>query len=139
MIGPVVAFLVVQFPGTYAIEIEIPSPNRPELTSYVLICREKNRFVDELQIPNPGHNLASSEFLTEQSIAEEDEPQFTEMKQSGTEETRAGTSQESSRSSVLQEKHHSCEGEEVEQYSCLSIVQRNNALNKFCDDIDAQF
>ena len=39
MIGPVVAFLVVQLPGTYGIEIEIPSPNRPELTSWVLICR----------------------------------------------------------------------------------------------------
>ena len=45
--------------------------------------------MDELQIPNPGHNLASSEILTEQSAAEEDEPWFTEMKQSCIDQTRA--------------------------------------------------
>ena len=67
VIGTVVAFLVVQFPGTYGIDIEIPSPNRPELTSWVLICQGKDRFVDEKHIPDPGDNLASSELLTEQS------------------------------------------------------------------------
>ena len=62
---------VVQFVGTYGIDIEIPSTKSPEFTTWVLICRGKNRYVDELHIPNSGYNLASSELLTEQLIAEE--------------------------------------------------------------------
>ena len=64
VIGPVVAYHVVQFLGTHGIEIEIPSPNRAERTSWVMICQGKNRYVDELHIQNPEYNLASSEFLT---------------------------------------------------------------------------
>ena len=130
VIGPVVAFLVVQIPGTFGIEIEIPSPNRPELVSYVLICRRKNRFVNELHIPDPEHNLASSELLTEQLLAEEDEPWFTEMKQSCTEETRAKRVRNipdpvCHKKSIIPAKER-----KWKKYSCLSIVPRNNALNK---------
>ena len=49
----------------------------------------KNRFVDELHIPDPRNNLARSELLSEQAIAKEGGPCSTEMKQSSIEETRA--------------------------------------------------
>ena len=55
----------------------------------MVICRGKNRFVDELHIPDPRNNLTSSELLSEQAVANEGEPCSTEMKQSSIEETRA--------------------------------------------------
>ena len=64
----------VQLLGNHGLEVEIQSPNNPERTSWVVICRGKNRFVNELHIPDPGHNLASSEVLSEQAIAKEGEP-----------------------------------------------------------------
>ena len=45
----------------------------PNQTSWVVICRGKNRFVNELHVPDPGHNLTSSELLSEQAIAKEGE------------------------------------------------------------------
>ena len=63
MIRLVVAFQRVPIVGTSGIEIEIPSsPNRPEPTSWVMICRGKNRYVEELHIPNPECYLTSTEF-----------------------------------------------------------------------------
>ena len=72
----------------HGIEIEIPSPNRTERTSWVMICQGKKRYVDELHIPNPEYNLASSELLTQRSIAE-GAPCYIQLKQSSIEETRA--------------------------------------------------
>ena len=45
--------------------------------------------MDELHIPTPGYNLASSELLTEQLIAEESELCYIKLKKAGIEETRA--------------------------------------------------
>ena len=80
MIGPVVGVRVEQFLGNYGFEIESPSPNRPETTSWVVICKGKNRFVDELHVPDPKYNLTSSESLSEQAIAKEGELCSTGMK-----------------------------------------------------------
>ena len=82
-------------------------------------------------IPDPGHNLASSELLTEQSSAEEDDSWFTEMKQSYIEETRSERDRNLP-DPVCDEKSIILVKERKwKKYSCLSIVQRNNALNKF--------
>ena len=89
MIGPIVEVRVVQFLGNDGLEFEITSPNRPERTSLVVMCRGKNRFVDDLHIPDPRNNPTSSELLSEQAIAKESEPCSTEMKQCIIEETRA--------------------------------------------------
>ena len=77
-------------------------------TSWVVICRGKNRFVDELHIPDPRHNLTSSELLSEQAIAKQDEPCSTQMKQSSIEETRADSVKTFS-DSVLYERKCTCE------------------------------
>ena len=50
--------------------------------SWVVICRGKNRFADELHLQNPGHNLTSSELLSERAIAKEGELCSTELEQS---------------------------------------------------------
>ena len=39
-----------------------------------MICRGKNRYVDELHFRDPGHNPTSSELLLERSIAKGIEP-----------------------------------------------------------------
>ena len=80
VIGPVVGVRVEQFLGNHGLEIESPSPNRPETTSWVVICKGKNRFVDELHAPDPKYNLTSSESLSEQAIAREGELCSTGMK-----------------------------------------------------------
>ena len=69
VIGPVIEVHVAQLLDNHGLEIKIPSPNNPERTSWVVTCRGKNRFVNELHIPDPGHNLASSELLSEQALA----------------------------------------------------------------------
>ena len=55
----------------------------------VVICRGKNRYVDELHLRDPGHNPTSSELLLERSVAKESELCSTEMEQSSVEETHA--------------------------------------------------
>ena len=138
VIGKVVAFLVVQFPGTYGIDIEIPSPNRPELTSWVLICQGKDRFVGEKHHSRSRTYLASWELLTEESSAEEDEPWFTEKKQSYIEETRAERVRNLPDPSVVREKHPSCKGEEVEKVFLLIHRSKEQRSQQICDDIGAQ-
>ena len=53
-IGPVIQVYIVQFLGNYGLEIQIPSPTNPERKSWVVMCRGRNRFVDELHHRNPG-------------------------------------------------------------------------------------
>ena len=53
-----------------------------------MICRDMSQFVNELHIPDPGHNLTSSELLKEQAIAKESELCSAGPKPSSTEETR---------------------------------------------------
>ena len=82
-------FSSYNFLATMDLKLKFQSPNNPERTSWVVICRGKSRFVNEVHVPDPGHNLTSSELLSEQAIAKEGEPCCTEMEQSTTEETRA--------------------------------------------------
>ena len=63
VIGPVLELHSVLLHGKHGLEIKIPSPNDPNRTSWVVICRGNNRFVNELHIPNPEHNLTSTELL----------------------------------------------------------------------------
>ena len=69
IIGPVIEVHVVPVFGTHGLEIEIPSPNNPKRTSWVLICRGKSRFVDELHIPNVRHTLTIAELFSEHENA----------------------------------------------------------------------
>ena len=82
-------FHIVQFLGTHGIEIQIPSTTTPNRNSWVVICRWKNRHVDELHLRDPGHNPTSSELLLERCIAKENELCSTELEQSRIEETHA--------------------------------------------------
>ena len=68
-IGPPIQVHAVQFLGTHRIEIQIPSTTTPNRNSSVVVCRVKNRFVDELHLRDPGHNPTSSELFLERSIA----------------------------------------------------------------------
>ena len=104
VIGPVVEVHVVQLLGNHEIENFIQPPNNPERTSWVVICRGKNRFVDELHIPDPGHNL------TRFRIAKEGEPCSTELELSGTEKTRARPFRTSPDPVCFTKRHHTYEG-----------------------------
>ena len=46
LIGPVLQVHIIQFLGTSGIEIQIPSTTTQNRTSWVVICRGKNRYVD---------------------------------------------------------------------------------------------
>ena len=64
-IGPVLQVHIVRFLGTHGIEIPITSTTTPNRSSWVVICRRKNRYVDELRLRDPGHNPTSNESLLE--------------------------------------------------------------------------
>ena len=66
-----------------------PSTTTPDRTSWIVICRGRNRFVDELHVRDPGHNPTSIELLLERSIANESELCSAELEQSRIEETHA--------------------------------------------------
>ena len=55
VMGPVLQVLFFfKFLGTCGIEIQIPSTTTKERHFWVVICRGKNRFVDELPHQDPG-------------------------------------------------------------------------------------
>ena len=56
IIGPVLQVHTRQFLGTHGIEILTPSTATPDRNSWVVTCRGKNRFVDELHLRVPEHN-----------------------------------------------------------------------------------
>ena len=64
IIGPVIEVEIVKILERHGFEIAIPSPNDHVRTSYVVISREKSRFVDEVHIPNAVLR-SSAELLTE--------------------------------------------------------------------------
>ena len=66
-----------------------------------------------------------SEFLSEQAIAKEGEPCSAELE--------CETIQDSSLSSVPYERNDTYEGKEVEEYSCLSIIQREISFNRYLE------
>ena len=74
VIGPVIQVHIIQFLGTHGIAIQIPSTTTPNRTSWVVICRGKNRIVDELHLRDPGQKLARTELLVERSVAKEIDP-----------------------------------------------------------------
>ena len=78
VIGPVSQVHMLQFLDTHGSEIHSPSTTTPNRTSCVVICRRKNRYVDELHLRDPGHNATSSDLLLERTIARESEPCSTE-------------------------------------------------------------
>ena len=51
IIGPVIEVQIVKILDLYGLELAIPSLNDRERTSYVMLSRGKNRFVDEIHIP----------------------------------------------------------------------------------------
>ena len=63
LIGPVIEVHVVQVFGNHGLECDIPSPNNPKRTSWVVISSGKSRFVDEVHIPN-AELRSSAELLT---------------------------------------------------------------------------
>ena len=65
VIGPVIEAHIVKLRDKYGSEINIPSPNRPERTSWVVICRGSNKFVSKLHLQDPRHALPSPEWLKE--------------------------------------------------------------------------
>ena len=54
-------------------EIQILSATTKERNSWVVICRGKNRYVEELYLHDPDHNPTSSELLFERPVAKESE------------------------------------------------------------------
>ena len=71
-------------------EIQIPSTPTKERTSWVVISRGKNRYVEELHLNDPDNNPTSFELLLERSVAKERESCSTKMQQpSSIEETHA--------------------------------------------------
>ena len=75
LIGPVLQVHIIQFLGTR----QIPFTTTPDRNSWVVICRRKNRFVDELHLRDPGHNPTSEELLLGRFIAKESELCSTEL------------------------------------------------------------
>ena len=73
-IGPVVQVRVAFLLNNYGIEIEIPSPSRPKMKSWVVICRGRNRFVNELHVHKPVYYNTSSELLGEEDSVKRHEP-----------------------------------------------------------------
>ena len=55
LMGPVIEVQIVKILDQYGLEIAIPSLNERERTSYVMISRQKSRFVDEIHIHNVSH------------------------------------------------------------------------------------
>ena len=80
---------IPEFIDHHGIEIQIQSTTTQGQTSWVVICRGKNRFVEELHLKDPGHNPTSSELLLERSVAKTNEPCSVELKQSSKGETHA--------------------------------------------------
>ena len=74
VIGPDIKVHMIQILGTHVLEIQIPCMTTPNRTSWVVICRGRNRYVDELHLRDPGHNPMSTEFLFGRLFAKESEP-----------------------------------------------------------------
>ena len=75
--------------GMYGIDIQIPSTIPSKKTSWVVIRRGRNRYVEELSHLEPGPNPTSKELLRERAVANGTESSAAEMSQSRIEETHA--------------------------------------------------
>ena len=72
--GPDLKVHIIQYLGINGIEIRIPSTTTKDWTSSVVICRGKNRYVEELHLNDPDHCPTSFELVLETSVAKEREP-----------------------------------------------------------------
>ena len=61
MSGPVLQAHSIRYLGNNGIEIKILSTTTKERTSWVVMRRWKNRYVEELHLKDPEHNSTSSE------------------------------------------------------------------------------
>ena len=70
-------------------KFKVPSTTTPDRNSWVVICRRKNRYVDELHLNDPDHHPTISKLRLERFTAKESELCSTEMEQSHIGETHA--------------------------------------------------
>ena len=89
IIGPVLQVHIMQVLGSSGIDIQISPTTTPDRKSWIVLCRGKNRFVDELRVRDPGHQLASNDSHLERSVAKEIEFCSIEVEQSYIKETCA--------------------------------------------------
>ena len=73
----------------YGIESQILPTIPSKKTSWVVICRGQNRFVEDLPHLEPGPNPTSKELLRERAVAKGSVSSAAEMNQSHIEETHA--------------------------------------------------
>ena len=78
-IGPVLQVHMVNFLDNYGIEIEILSTATPDRIPWVIICRGKNRYVENVSLQDPWRILTSSDLLLERFIAKSNEPRYVKM------------------------------------------------------------
>ena len=102
-IRPVVQVRVAFLLNHCGIEIEIPSPSRPKMNSWVVIYRGRNRLVNELHIHKPVHCNTGSEWLREEENVKKYEPRDTNTEPSSVEGTRANPSRSSDPTSFTKE------------------------------------
>ena len=62
-VGPALQVHIIQYLGINGMEILILSTTTKERTSWVVICRGNNRYVEELHLNDPDHNPTSYELL----------------------------------------------------------------------------
>ena len=62
-IGPILMIRMSQVFGIYGLEVQIPSPSRPRYSSWILICRGLEKFVDELHLHDRHITTPSSSLL----------------------------------------------------------------------------
>ena len=92
--------------------------------SWVVICRGKNRFVDELHLRDPGHNPTSNELHLERSIAKESEPLLYRDGATPNRGNSCDAVRNSDESTVPFKRRYSWWRKEVECHSCLQVFQR---------------
>ena len=60
--------------GTHGLEIAVPPKQNLLTTSWVLIARGKNHFLDEVRTPNVSYIVPSAESLSERTCSNDTEP-----------------------------------------------------------------
>ena len=136
--GPVIEVQIVKMLGQFGLAIAIPSPHNHEQTTDVMITRGTNRFVGEVHDHKielrPSTELLAAlqksegrEFCVEESNNGNKEIGASHVSRSTGQQGRlCKQSQQSSQSFIfVQKDNHSCERQEVEDYSRQSVVWRS--------------
>ena len=148
IIGPVVQVYMVKFLDNYGIEIQIPFTVSQGQASWVILCREKNRYVENISVQDPGRAHTSSELLLERVIAKFNEPWDVEMESSSASVGKPSATQTEKSVEGIGESHANQVVEqlktigqrrvylqwsqEVERYSRLWTLQQKHS---FCRDL----